>query len=478
MKRRPLLIAIAAGVALASAAAGTATALTTPPPATITIGTTSGAPLKSRFLGFSFPLSGLAASTLTTGNLPQLMRTLGPGVMRWGGNVESATFWTSTGEAAPEWAEFVFTPEHLQRLKVLADLTGWKAIIGVNLKQYDPVRAADEAKFARQILGSRLLAIEVGNEPNYYPNYTPAQLYKDFEKYRVAMTAAAPGIGLTGPSVGRVPAAADWLKDFASRQQGHVDIAALATHYYPACGRSNPEAITIPALLSTDYRVLVHDRAALLASLANGLKVPGLLTESNSVSCEGRQGVSDSFGSALWGVDNQLMVAQLGNGGMYLNSSDGQCGGPPFYTPFCALIPEDEAVGQLHAQPVYYAQLLIRQLGTGSFLPVTNNALANLRVYAVRNGTRLRLVIVNVTDPATSTALRTTLKLPATYNHGYLYRLTAPSLSTMDGVTLGGHHVGKGGTYAGPEHTPFTIHGRTLTLSVPAGSATVISLNP
>ena len=46
------------------------------------------------------PLNGLATPTITTGNLPQLMRTLGPGVMRWGGNVENATFWTSTGETA------------------------------------------------------------------------------------------------------------------------------------------------------------------------------------------------------------------------------------------------------------------------------------------------------------------------------------------------------------------------------------------
>src|SRR5262249_11414510 len=163
-----------------------------PPPATISIGGTNGAPLKDRYLGLSFPLNGLATPTITTGNLPQLMRTLGPGVMRWGGNVESATFWTSTGEAAPAWAEFVLTPEHLKRLKTLADLTGWTAIIGVNLRQYDPARAADEAKFAKQILGGRLLAIEIGNEPNYYPNYTPAQLYKDFEKYRAAMTRSAP----------------------------------------------------------------------------------------------------------------------------------------------------------------------------------------------------------------------------------------------------------------------------------------------
>ena len=478
MRGRTLAVTIAAGAALAFAGAGSAIALTTPPSTTVTIGTTAGAALPSRYLGFSFPLNGLATPTITTGNLPQLMRTLGPGVMRWGGNVENATFWTSTGETAPDWAEFTFTPEHLQRLKTLADLTGWKAIIGVDLLHKDPARAADEAKFAKQILGSRLLAIEIGNEPNYYANYTPAQLYADFQTYRNAMVKAAPGTPVTGPSVGRVPVAADWLKDFAGREKGHVDLAALATHYYPACGRSNPEMITIPALLSTNYRTLVNDRSSLLGSLAKSLKVPGLLTESNSVSCEGRQGVSDTFGAALWGVDNQLLVAQNGNSGMFLNSDVSGVCGSPWYTPFCALTPQDDAVGQLHAQPVYYAQLLLRELGTGSFLPVTNNDLTNLRVYAVRNGTRLRLVIVNVTDPASTRPLTTTLKLPASYHHAYFYRLSASSLDAQSGITLGGHVVGRSGTYAGPDHTRLVVNGKTLTVSVPAGTATVISLLP
>jgi glycosyl hydrolase family 79 len=479
MRRRTFATTLAAGAALALLGAGTALAVTTPPPTTVTVGSTAGSALPGRYLGFSLPLNGLANPTITTGNLPQLMRTLGPGVMRWGGNVENDTFWTSTNEVAPDWALFTFTPEHLQRLKTLADLTGWKAIIGVDLKHKDPARAADEAKVAKQILGSRLLAIEIGNEPNYFPNYTPTQLYADFETYRKAMVKAAPGIPVTGPSVGRVPVAADWLKSFATNEKSHgVDIAALATHFYPACGRTHPELITIPAMLSADYRGAVNDRTSLLGSLAKSLKVPGLLTESNSVSCEGRQGVSDVFGAALWGVDNQLLVAQNGNSGMFLNSDIGGVCGSPYYTPFCALTPEDDAVGQLHVQPVYYAQLLLRQLGTGSFLPVTNNDLTDLRVYAVRNGTRLRLVIVNVDDPAAVRPMTVTFKLPTSYHHGYLYRLTAPSLAAQSGISLGGHHVGANGSYAGADHTSLTVNGKTLKVTIPAGTATVISLNP
>jgi glycosyl hydrolase family 79 len=479
MKRRTLTMSLAAGAVLALLGTGTALAVTAPAPTTVTVGGTAGPALPGRYLGFSFPLNGLAEPTITTGTLPQLMKTLGSGVMRWGGNVENDTFWTSNGETAPDWALFTFTPAHLQRLRTLADLTGWKAIIGVDIRHLDPVRAADEARFAQQILGSRLLAIEIGNEPNYFPNYTPSQYYADFETYRKAMQKAAPGIPVTGPSVGRVPVAADWLSSFAGNEKSHgADVAALATHFYPACGRTHPELITIPAMLSLDYRSAVNDRTSLLGSLAKSLKRPGLLTESNSVSCAGREGVSDVFGSALWGVDNQLLVAQNGNSGMYLNSDISGVCGSPWYTPFCALTPEDDAVGRLRARPIYYSQLLLHELGTGSFLPVTNNDLTDLRVYAVRNGTRLRLVVVDVDDPATTGPITVTFKLPTSYHHAYFYRLTAPTLDAQSGISLGGHHVGTTGTFSGPDHTSMTVNGRTVKVSIPAGTATVFSLNP
>src|SRR5690349_9861979 len=102
---RRLAAAVTAATAVALLAAGTARAATTPP-ITITVGGTAAGALPGRYLGFSFPLSALAQADITTGTLPQLMKTLGSGVMRWGGNVENATFWTSTGETAPSWAEF------------------------------------------------------------------------------------------------------------------------------------------------------------------------------------------------------------------------------------------------------------------------------------------------------------------------------------------------------------------------------------
>ena len=66
----------------------------------------------------------------------------------------------------------------------------------------------------------------------------------------------------------------------------------------------------------------------------------------------------------------------------------------------------------------------------------------------------------------------------ASFTHGDLVRLTAPSLTTQTGVTFGGHFVGKDGTFAGTDSTPLPVSGSDLSLTLPGGSATVVTLTP
>ena len=54
-------------------------------------------------MGISFEKNLLAQPPLTKGNLAQFLKTLGPGVLRFGGNQVDKTFWTSTGEKPPAW---------------------------------------------------------------------------------------------------------------------------------------------------------------------------------------------------------------------------------------------------------------------------------------------------------------------------------------------------------------------------------------
>ena len=477
--RKRHLAPIALTVALVATASVAAHAATPAASLSVSVGSSTGVGLGSSFVGFSFEANVLTGTGPSAGNLYQYMKTLGPGVMRFGGNFVDTTFWTSTGEPQPSWAVATLTPADLTRLKTLADNSGWKVILGVTLKQPDAARAADEAMFAKQILGSSLYAIEVGNEPNYYPNYSTAKYFADFESYRKAINAAAPGVGLVGPSPGRIPAADVYLKDFAAdEQKSTVDIAALTGHYYPLCAKSNNPPPTIANLLSTTSRTGEKTRADLVSSLAKGLGVPGFLGEGNSVSCEGKDGVSDVFAAALWGVDAQLLYAQEGLTGFWMHSAVARCGAPKplykAYTPFCAATDADAAAGRLRVRPVYYSSLLVHSLGTGDFAQVSDSDLATVRAYALRSGTTLKLVLVNV-----STSSRpTTVHLGQSFGSASMVRLTAPSLTSQSGITFGGHFVGRNGTFSGTAAQDVPLNGKDLTMTLPSASATVVTVVP
>jgi len=449
---------------------------------TLTVGSGTGATLRDDFIGVSFEASIIAQPSLASGNLAQFLRTLGPGVMRFGGNFVDAMFWTSRGEKAPSWATSTLTPTDLERLKRLSTDSGWRVILGVNLKHPDPARAADQAAHAKRILGNSLMAIGIGNEPNYYPDYTPAKLWSDYQAYRAAINASAPGVGLVGPETGSAAGAVPYLQDFARRQQSRVDISALTTHFYPACARNAD--ITIADMLSIGFRNKIRDRAQILVDAVRPLGVPAIIDEGNSVSCEGEDGTSDTYASALWAIDTELLIASMGIRGYYFHSAIARCGGPkPYYkayTPFCAASDADAAAGKVVARPEYYGMLMLQQVGTGTFAPVTNSDINTLRAYAVRNGSRLRLVLDNLQDPATTGNRTVTVNLGGTYRQGDLFRLTGPSLSTTStsGIRLGGHFVGRDGTFAGTDKTPITVNGSTLTLTLPPGTATLVTLTP
>jgi hypothetical protein len=443
----------------------------------ITVGNENGSFLSESYGGLSFGIEQLNRD-INAGNFTQYLKTLGTGVMRWGGSTDENLWWTSTNEPMPTWGELALTPAHLKKLNTLAVNTGWKVILGVNLMRGDTARAADEAKFAKQILGSRLVGLEMGNEPNYWVNETPALYYQQWEAFHTAIAAAAPGVPLLGPSVGRVAAGDVFLKDFTSRQLGHVDVSVLASHFYPSCSRSASNGkISIPTLLSVDWHNRERLRADLVAGLAAQMQVPGMITETNSVSCTGLQGVSDVFAAALWGVDEMMSVAEAGNQGINFHGDLGTCDSP-WYSPLCAPTPQDDAALKMVARPIYYSQVLTQQVGTGFFQPISNNANEVVRAYAVRNGTRLRLVLVNVADPTASTPYPVKISLGATYTHGDFYRLSAATLDATTGITLGGRIVGSDGTIAGPTRTTLSINGKSLSLNLPPGSATVVTLTP
>jgi hypothetical protein len=119
-----------------------------------------GAALPTDFLGLSFEASVLGSDLFdpARSNLAALMRDLGSGRLRFGGDsVDRVAAWTAEA-AAPllPWAHSRVTPADLARLGALAAATGWKVDLGLTLRHPDPAGAAEEAAAAQRLIGQGL----------------------------------------------------------------------------------------------------------------------------------------------------------------------------------------------------------------------------------------------------------------------------------------------------------------------------------
>ena len=398
--------------------------------------------------------------------------------MRIGGNTVDETFWTSTGETPPSWSTATITPADLTALDKLAKASGWKVILGVNLKHYDPARAAGEAEHAVAALGSSLQAIEIGNEPNGYLG--SSDYLTEFQAYVSAIKAAAPGVPIEGSDTSGAPNG-PFQTAFVDNEAGlsHPNIVELTSHYYPlsACGGSTS---TISELLGTTAHSDETSVADKAVAAAGKLGVPAVLDEGNSVVCEGENGVSNVFASALWEIDDQLVTAREGVSGDYEHGTVVECGSAKplymYYTPLCAPTAADATAGDLSAQPEYYGLAAVHEIGTGAFLNVTNPDSANVHAYAIRhsNGT-LTVVLDNFQNPSSNGATSLQLELPASYTSGKEVSLTASGLSATSGITLGGQTVRSNGKLPTLTETPISIDGDTVKVSIRAGTAELLT---
>jgi hypothetical protein len=480
--------ALIAPMASAGGTAGTAARTIDRGPAkVVTIGQNpTGFSLTDSSLGLSFEASDLALPGFTSGNLATYLRTLGRSVIRVGGNTSDETLWTSRREKAPAWSIATITPADLDALGRLARASGWKVILGVNLKHYDPPRAADEAAYASRALGPYLQAIEIGNEPNYYQQYShnTSQYFKDFQTYAAAIKKAAPTVMIEGTDDNATPGG-PFHRDFVANESrlARPDIAGLTNHYYPLTSSTCGGHPTIASLLSPGTHMAEKAVAQQATAEAARLHVPAVFTESNSVICEGQDGVSNVFASALWVLDAELTTAREGVAGDYLHGTIVQCRSAKplymYYTPLCAPTAADAAAGRLAAQPEYYGLAAAHLIGTGAFLPIDDPAWATVRAFALKHtdGT-MTVVLDNVQNPARNGPTTLRLALGASFGTGRKVELTAGSLTATTGITLGGQTVSPGGHLAPPRSTPFQVGGNTLTLSIPAGSADILLLTP
>jgi hypothetical protein len=444
----------------------------------------AGPAVSADFMGLSFEVRSLPtiAEYAGRGDLVALLRSLGPGVMRFGGaSADEQSAWVgrgAAGSALPGWAHTAIDESDLAGIAALARATGWRVLLTVNLGHYDPAAAASEAAAAHALLGPYLAGIEIGNEPDLYPrkHLRPpgagvAAYLPQAKAYRAAIEAAAPGVPIAGPDPSTGLAGLAWVRTAAATLHPQL----LTDHYYPlsSCG-ARP---TISELLSPTVRRSESEVLAKAMALARAYATPLRLDETNDISCEGQPGVSNTFAAALWALDYTARAAASGVAGVNFHDLIDKSGA---YSPLVAPGPSALAAGALHAAPEWYALLAARTLVGSRPLPasVAGAAPGELSAAAVRapDG-RVRLVLVDY-DPPGSAPLAVRLRVPRDLAGGSVLRLTAPSPAATTGVRLGGREVAPDGTWT-PAALP-AVSGRASSLAVQMApsSAAVVTLSP
>jgi hypothetical protein len=428
-------------------------------PATVTIDSMAPGPtIPADFIGLSYESAQLANPNFFSAQNHQLIdlfRGLSPsGNLRLGGGSSEFTTYSDADPTDPEPFE-VFGPDtsktvkqgttttalSLRNLRAFLDATNWSCLYGLNLGQGTKENAAAEAAAVHRILGPRLLALQIGNEPDSFRNryrpasYSPADYLKEWNTFHDAIVAITPTAKFAGPDISnKLP----YLTAFAAEAPQHSDIILLTGHYYAMGPAGSPDA-TLDQLLDLDPKLATIHRHDLptIEEVIKTARLPFRITEGNSCWDGGKPGVSDTLASALWSADTMLRFAQMGWCGFNLHS-----GGNGYYTPIAG----SPSAG-LTKRPEYFGIQFAQLFIGATFLPTTLiGASPRITAYAFQRNHHRQLVLFN------KDANPITITLPVR-PQPRAQLLTGPSLESKEGISLTFIDVPRSQTANVPAHT-------------------------
>lgn len=409
------------------------------------------------FTGLSYESAQLAnPEFFSAGNkeLVALFRELSPnGNLRLGGGSSEFTTYSDADPVGPPPFE-VFGPDTsktvkhgtvttalaLRNLREFLEATGWSCLYGLNLGQGTKENAAAEAAAAFRILGPRLMAFQIGNEPDSFRNryrpaiWGPVDYIAEWSAFHDAIVATTPGAKFAGPDISnKLP----FLTAFAEEAPKHKDVIVLTAHYY-AMGPAGSAGATLDQLAEPDPKQATMHEAG-FAAVAQAMKISGLpfrMSEGNSCWNGGQPGVSDTLASSLWCADMMLRFAALGWCGVNLHG-----GGSGFYTPIAGA----PSTG-FSRRPEYFGIQFGQSFAGGNLLPATlSRGEPHVTAYVAENAGRRRVAIVNKDNVAVS------VELPARTG-AKAWRLSGPSLESKDGTMFGEIAVARSRVVTVPNH--------------------------
>ncbi|OCH92577.1 hypothetical protein OBBRIDRAFT_886183 [Obba rivulosa] len=485
------------------------------------------------FLGFSIEMSvvnqiiGINSTYLQVPflNLMSLVAERAGGVhVRVGGNTqENATFIPNGPDAIEKKAvpgsltntpDVFWSPELLYMLSNVSSLVDVQWYLGIPFNETSQLRL-QIAEYGEAILGENIMGFQVGNEPDLYvrhghrpQGWNETNYFQEFGMVVIAVDDDAHipiKNNLIGPSVSGTWTPEDVWNTGYIEAYAHA-LGALAVQHYPAdnCAALYPGAQYGAPINPQDMfsHYLNHSSAQnLVARYLNSTRIaqsvgkPFLMFETNTASCGGFPGISDSFGAALWGIDYAMQMAYSNFSGALLHTG-GLNNSNNLFTPPPTRVSLFE---QWTVGPIFYSTLVVAEaLGMSGASRVADLALNNGNMYTPGYGVwendRLsRLVLLNfVTDPSGAHDYNVTFALggpqfgetrqvPPNITVKYL---SAESVSVKENITWAGQTLGNrfqsDGTLQGEEQTitvPCNQTSLLCIITVPAPGAALVFLS-
>jgi hypothetical protein len=286
----------------------------------VALGQTSGAAvtIASDPVGLSVEYQVLAAD-FGTGPCPppalvSTIEALGAPAIRIGGDSEDQTAPYGT----PAFPGVMDLPaDFWGQLACLESQTHEPIVIGLNLASQMPAWAATMAAGARSAVPATLLSFELANEADidgpsvpWYDATGLAHTLMPFSLYlqdaETTETQLGAGAIVEGPDF----ATPRWIS-LIPQLATTLSLHTIDTHFYPLNACTGLDEVSIRALLSEGASGISGAVMETMAA-ATTAHLPLIISESNSVACRGRPGVSNAPASAVWGL--RLILNAVRNG--------------------------------------------------------------------------------------------------------------------------------------------------------------------
>ena len=417
----------------------------------------------------------------------RFLRNLGPGILRLGGNSQDNTCWNAAAALHRDWCKGELTSGDLRLFSKAAAASGWRLIVGLNLKQNSPEWALSEVKqgIAKQIKPGEIIGLEIGNEPDLFSRdgsrpaaYSAADQVKEFAAYRDAFQKdpAARQYAVIGPAT-----CCKWhnARDLGTFIDGvgasSLKLATVHSYLLTTCGGKK---VSIEELLAPELMKRLDEQAKELVDAASERQVPLALAETNSASCGGMPGVSNAFAAALWGLDSLFSGAEDGYSGVDFHISYRSDGSS--YNAVDTYKTANGKAGSYEnvAEPLYYAMYFFARSASGrSLLPVEIKTAANVRAYATSEcGTCAVNVTVLNKDAKASGRVR--IHVSGKRGAASLLLMKAPKLESMASeVSYGGERFDGAGDIRPPHKQNVQPNARgEYEFELPTAAAAVLTV--